>query len=82
MAFAEIHGLNPIDLTFYGGEEYELLFTVKAAKVDKVRVALKKVGCELITLGEATSKREIVYLEEGVEKPLKRVGWEHFKPWS
>jgi len=76
--FAELHGLDPIDLALYGGEEYDLVFTVRPSGLEKAREALQAVGCELIVLGEATADKRIVYVEDGVEKPVGKGGWDHF----
>ena len=77
--FAELHGLDPSGLVLYGGEEYELVFTVKPDELDAARAALGRVGCSLIEIGEATADRCIVYVDDGVEKPIRPGGWEHFK---
>ncbi len=78
-AFAELHNLNPGDLALYGGEEYELVFTLKPNQLEAANDALKSVGCELIELGITLADPRIVLVEEGVEKPIGKGGWEHFK---
>ena len=77
--FAELHDLDPGSLALYGGEEYELVFTVKPTELEKAEEALRKVGCELIELGHVTAKRTILMVENGVERPVEKGGWEHFK---
>jgi len=77
--FAELHDLDPSSLTLYGGEEYELVFTVKPTELEKAEGALRKVGGELIELGQVTAKRTILMVENGVERPVEKGGWEHFK---
>jgi len=77
--FAKLHGLPLSDLVLYGGEEYELVFTIKSNELDVVRAALRQVGCCLIEMGRAMADRRIVYLDDGVEKPIRPRGWEHFK---
>ena len=77
--FAELHGLDPSGLVLYGGEEYELVFTVNPDELDAARAAMESVGCSLIEIGEATADRCIVYVDDGVEKPIRPGGWEHFK---
>ena len=76
--FAELHGIDPWSLALYGGEEYELVFTLRPEALEEAREALRKVGCELIVIGAATRDRRLVYVEEGVEKPIE-TGWEHFR---
>jgi len=77
--FAEHNDLDPRALALYGGEEYELVFTVDPKKLGKAREALRKVGCTLIVIGKVTKEKEIVHVEDGVSKPIKRGGWDHFK---
>ncbi len=78
-AFARLHGLPLSDLVLYGGEEYELVFTVKPKELEAARTALRGIGSSLIEIGEATAEEKITYVDEGVEKPVKLGGWEHFK---
>ena len=77
--FAELNVLDRASLALYGGEEYELVFTVKPNTIDEVRRVLRGAGADLIELGEVTKDQRIVYLEGGVEKPVGKNGWEHFK---
>ena len=76
--FARLHQLDLNELVFYGGEEYELVFTVKPGMLNVARRALESVECSLIEIGRATSEKKIVYSAEGEEIPL-RPGYEHFK---
>ena len=78
-AFAELSHLSPGDLALYGGEEYELVFTVKPDKLDAAKEALRSTGCSLIELGEATQSRGLVLVEDGDERLIERRGWEHFR---
>lgn len=77
--FAEHNDLDPGALALYGGEEYELVFTVSPEKFGKARDALRKVGCTLIEIGKVTEEKEIIHVEEGVSRPIERGGWDHFK---
>ncbi len=77
--FAELHDLDPFDLALYGGEEYEIVFTVRPDGLDSVREFLRAVGCELVELGVATSDRKIVLVESGEERAVRKEGWEHFR---
>ena len=76
--FAELNKIDRAALALYGGEEYELVFTVKPDAVDEARKALRGAGADLIQLGVVTKDRKIVYLEDGAEKPVGKGGWEHF----
>ena len=78
-AFAEHVGLDAGDLALYGGEEYELVFTVKPHALNEAVDSLKFVGCEPMVIGEVTASRRIVFMEEGVERAVGKGGWDHFK---
>jgi thiamine-monophosphate kinase len=76
--FAELHNIDPRSLALYGGEEYELVLTLKHSGFEKAREALQAVGSNLTVIGEATANQEIVFMEDGVEKPVEKEGWDHF----
>ncbi|MDD4179287.1 MAG: thiamine-phosphate kinase [Candidatus Margulisbacteria bacterium] len=66
-----------LDQALYGGEEYELVFTVPA---DKLSV-LKKLKLGVSIVGEIASRKAGVKLVDGKGNPksLKSGGYEHFK---
>ena len=78
MRFAELHGIDPWKLALYGGEEYELVFTVRPENLEEARETLREVGCNLIEIGVATRDRRLIYIDGGMEKSIGG-GWEHFK---
>ena len=77
--FAGLHGLDPAGLALYGGEEYELVFTVRPSGLEAARESLRSVGGELIVLGEATADKDIFYVEDGAERAVEKEGWNHFR---
>jgi len=77
-ACADLHRIDHAPLALYGGEEYELVFTLKPDMVDEARKALRSAGADLVELGVTTKDRKIVYVEDGAEKPIGKGGWEHF----
>jgi len=74
IAFARLYKLDPIELCLYGGEEYELVVTVKPALFEKAR---RKVG--LIRIGYVTAKKTLMLRMHGKRTPIQARGWEHFK---
>jgi len=72
--FAEMHKLDPIKLSLYGGEEYELVVTVKPNFWQK---AGKKVP--LIRIGRVTKEKNLVLTVGKETFPIEARGWEHFK---
>jgi thiamine-monophosphate kinase len=72
--FAENYGLDPAELCLYGGEEYELVVTVKPKLWEKAREA-----ASLIKIGLVTKEKALFFEEEGRKIPIEPRGWEHFK---
>jgi len=77
--FAKIHGLDPVELTLYGGEEYELLVTIQPELWQDAKKAVENVGGSLIKIGRVTEEKTL--LLKTVEKTvsIEARGWEHFK---
>jgi thiamine-monophosphate kinase len=80
LAFAKSNRLNPIELALYGGEEFNLVLTIKRSKWHKALEAVEEAGGKLYFLGEATKERKLVLSLEGkAEEEIKPLGWEHLK---
>jgi len=77
--FAKIHRLDPAELSLYGGEEYELLVTIKPRLWEKVEKAVEHVGGSLIKIGVVTKEKNLLLKAEGKTVPIEARGWEHFK---
>jgi thiamine-monophosphate kinase len=77
--FAEINGLNPSELTLYGGEEYELVLTVKPRLWNKAMKAIEKVGGKLLRIGRVTAEKQVLLEIDGKRMVIEPRGWEHFK---
>jgi len=77
--FAEINRLNPLELTLYGGEEYELVLTIKPNLWRKAEKAVEKVGGKLLSIGKVTAERQVLMEINGKRKVIEPRGWEHFK---
>ncbi len=77
--FASRNQLNATELALYGGEEYELVLTVKPEGWDRAKCAVQKAGGTLIAIGKATASHDIVLCKENVELKIPCKGWEHFK---
>jgi len=77
--FASLNNLDATDLAFYGGEEYELVLTVKPEKWEQARSLIKAVDGCLIPIGRATVDRQVVLELDGTRRLIESRGWEHFK---
>ena len=77
--FAESNRLNPLDLAFYGGEEYELVVTIKPELLKKTIKAIEKIGSCLIPIGKVIKESQILVEINGKKDIIEPRGWEHFK---
>jgi thiamine-monophosphate kinase len=77
--FAQLNGLDASMLALYGGEEYELVVTVKPEKWASAEAAVKAVSGCLLPIGKATHKCKIVLDVKGEKRLVEARGWEHFK---
>jgi thiamine-monophosphate kinase len=75
--FARINDLDPLELTLYGGEEYELVLTIKPDRWRKAEEAIKKVGGTLIPIGKVTAKKQALLEINGEKYFIEPRGWEH-----
>ncbi len=72
-------GVNPVDAAFYGGEEYELVLTIRPEFLDEAVKAFESRGVRLMTIGRVI-EGEGVWLREGGGGEIRRLrsgGWEH-----
>jgi thiamine-monophosphate kinase len=69
---------DPLQRALHGGEDYELLFTVRARQAKKLSQAP---GTSALTaIGEITRNRELIFVaNDGREKQLTSQGWDPFR---
>ncbi len=72
--FAEFYSTDSAELCLYGGEEYELVVTIKPELFEK---ASKKVP--LLPIGHATAGKSLMLEMPRKKVPIEARGWEHFK---
>jgi thiamine-monophosphate kinase len=77
--FAEFNNLDPLELALYGGEEYELVVTVKPNRWVEAETAVEAVGGCLLPIGKATRDTQMLLNVNGQKRPVEARGWEHFK---
>jgi thiamine-monophosphate kinase len=77
--FAEFNGLDASELALHGGEEYELVVTVKPKRWADAEMAVKSTGGHLLPIGKATRDRRVLLDVDGKKSPIEARGWEHFK---
>lgn len=77
--FAEIHGFDSAELALYGGEEYELLVTIKPRLWQEAKAAVEKVGGSLTEIGLVTDDKHLRLRTSEKTVSIEARGWEHFK---
>jgi len=77
--FAEMNGFDMLDLALYGGEEYELVLTIKPNLWDKAEKAVRSVDGCLIKIGSVTAERQIILEVKDEKRVIEPRGWEHFR---
>jgi len=77
--FARLYNLNLTELCLYGGEEYELVLTIKPRLWKKAKAAVNHVGGSLIRIGKATKEKTLILKTNKKTLEIEPRGWEHFK---
>jgi thiamine-monophosphate kinase len=77
--FATLNRLDASDLALYGGEEYEVVVTVKSKFWKKAEKAVEDAGGKLIRIGKVTKERQVLLKTEGKARAIEPHGYEHFK---
>ena len=69
--------LDPITCALNGGEDYELLFTIKASEIEKIKFIP-----DIAIIGEIVEASQGVTLHTkgGNIHDIQAQGWQHFKP--
>lgn len=78
---AESAGVDPLDWALYGGEDFELVFTLPPVRAGEVEKMLAGAGVDCCRVGEITESGKdisIVYPGRG-EVSLKAGGYDHFR---
>ena len=70
-------GVDPLHLALHGGDDYELLFTVRPGKVNMLPKTFR--GVPLRAIGRITEQRGVILLkQEGRDRQLHPGGWDPF----
>src|SRR5205085_1009619 len=78
-AVAAKAGVDPVELTAGGGEDYELLFTVAEDAAPDTETAAEQSGTAVTWVGRVREGAGVRLLaEDGTERSLR--GWDHLAP--
>jgi thiamine-monophosphate kinase len=70
-------GIDPLSLAVNGGEEYELLFTVRPENHDQVTALAEALGASVAAIGEIVGEKRLNLERAGAIESLQRSGYEH-----
>ena len=74
----ERRGDTAVDEALAGGDDYELLFTVKRRRQRSVLAAARHSGVPLTRIGVCNDGRAVVLRRARIEMPLPLAGYDHF----
>ena len=77
--FAEDNNVDPVELALYGGEEYEIILTVKPSLWIAAEEAVKRVRGRLLQIGTVTAKKSVLLETSDKKRIIEPRGYEHFK---
>jgi thiamine monophosphate kinase len=66
-------------LALYGGEEYELVVTVKHKRWADAETAVEAASGRLLPIGKVTRDKQVLLNVGGKTCAVASRGWEHFK---
>ena len=76
--FAGGRGLDAAELALYGGEEYELVLTIRPDCWETAAANVEEVGGELLKIGKVTAGRQVVLKTGRKRLIVESRGYEHF----
>ena len=77
--FADHHGFDVDDFVLFGGEDFELLFTVRPRGLKKVLRILRRAGSTATPIGCVAKGRGVFVQVKGKTQALPDRGYEHFR---
>ena len=77
--FAHQNELSLDNLVFCGGEEYEIVFTIPPTNLHKVKNLAEKMKVPLFEIGNVSSGKNVIFVENGKYMTIKRCGWTHLR---
>ena len=75
--FSNSNKLNPNDLIFNAGEEYEIVSTVSMSNLPRIKKYAKKHQIKLYEIGYVAEGRGVFYNKNGKLVRIKDDGWQH-----
>ena len=77
--FAKNNDINPAELALYGGEEYEIVLTVKPSLWNVAEKTVANTGGKLTRIGHATTEKNVLLKTKNMKHAIQPRGYEHFR---
>lgn len=77
--FAKTNRMDPLDLVFNGGEEYEIVATVNPKFLSKIKSNAKAQKISLFVIGYVSNGAGVLYKTDSKTIQIKNKGWLHFE---
>lgn len=80
LTIATLAGREPLNLALFGGEDYELLFTLSEERADALsQELLRTTGVKATRIGKIREGSARTLISQGTEIPLLSTGWDHLR---
>jgi len=79
LEFAKTNRIDPLDLIFNGGEEYEIIATVNPRYLSKIKTSARAHKISLFEIGYVSNGAGIMYKTGSKIIQIKNKGWLHFR---
>jgi thiamine-monophosphate kinase len=79
LKYAEDAGMDPMEFALFGGEDLELLLTLRPDRIDRAFRALRRIGTALTPIGRVERGRGALVEKSGRIMRLPDRGYEHFR---
>jgi thiamine-monophosphate kinase len=79
VAFGAAEELDPVELAVSGGDDYELLFTVREADASRLAERTEALGVPTRAIGRVSSGSGVVLVDARGERDIESLGHDHFE---
>lgn len=79
LSFAHKYGLDSEEFALFGGEEYELVLTIRPENWIRAKDIVSDCGGHLIPIGKVIEDAKVISITNHCVREIPVRGWEHFK---
>jgi thiamine-monophosphate kinase len=79
LTFSRKYGLSSEEFALFGGEEYELVLTIRPENWNRAKELVNDTGGRLIPIGKVITSPRVISTCNHCVREIPARGWEHFK---